>query len=284
MLLAHVVADYVIQDKKTVLLKGSKRIGHGIHLLEHGIPTILAALIFYNLSWQLTVQIILLLTAHYTIDRFKCMNNQIHVCQLEWDSKIIWRIKKVFLTVIKSTYRRPLKFKEPLVHIFDQVIHITSIIIICGLFDNGLNAIGQSTMGVFQQFGYSLDMLKDMIVIIIGGIYATFGGMYTIPQIFREIDPNGILKKDNHETSTTENEKLEHDLELGKYIGFFERFLLYVLIISKQYSAAGVVIAVKSLARFNQLSDKTFAEYYLVGTLLSISIVVIFAGIVTFLI
>ena len=36
-----------------------------------------------------------------------------------------------------------------------------------------------------------------------------------------------------------------------------------------QYGAIGFVLTAKSLARFNQLNDQSFAEKYLVGTLLS---------------
>jgi hypothetical protein len=39
-----------------------------------------------------------------------------------------------------------------------------------------------------------------------------------------------------------------------------------------QLGAIGFVLAAKSLARFNQLNDKSFAEKYLVGTLLSVVI------------
>lgn len=45
-------------------------------------------------------------------------------------------------------------------------------------------------------------------------------------------------------------------------------------------SIIGFIIAAKSLARFNQLCDKNFAEKYLVGTLSSvlIALVVVLIG------
>ena len=39
-------------------------------------------------------------------------------------------------------------------------------------------------------------------------------------------------------------------------------------------AAVGVVIAVKTLARFKQLDDRGFAEYYLLGTLASVSVAI----------
>ena len=42
-----------------------------------------------------------------------------------------------------------------------------------------------------------------------------------------------------------------------------------------QFAAVGLVIAAKSIARFRELEDRNFAEYYLVGTLASTLIAVV---------
>lgn len=44
--------------------------------------------------------------------------------------------------------------------------------------------------------------------------------------------------------------------------------------------SAYIIFAAKSIARFNELKDRKMAEYYLIGTLLSIAFAMI-AGIVT---
>ena len=56
----------------------------------------------------------------------------------------------------------------------------------------------------------------------------------------------------------------------GKYIGIFERFIIITLTILSQYSAIAFIVAAKSLARHEDLNKRGFAEYYLLGTLLSI--------------
>lgn len=58
----------------------------------------------------------------------------------------------------------------------------------------------------------------------------------------------------------------------GYLIGILERFVILTLGFSGQLGAIGFVIAAKSLARFNQLNDRDFAEKYLVGTLLSVAV------------
>ncbi len=42
-----------------------------------------------------------------------------------------------------------------------------------------------------------------------------------------------------------------------------------------QWAALAVVLAAKSIARFEELRDRPFAEYYLVGTLASLLVAVL---------
>ncbi|PKO99615.1 MAG: hypothetical protein CVU13_03555 [Bacteroidetes bacterium HGW-Bacteroidetes-8] len=62
----------------------------------------------------------------------------------------------------------------------------------------------------------------------------------------------------------------------GKLIGITERLLALALIILGQYEAVGLIIAAKSILRFNATQK---SEYVLVSTLLSFGIAA-FAGIV----
>jgi len=66
----------------------------------------------------------------------------------------------------------------------------------------------------------------------------------------------------------------------GATIGFLERFILYLLVLLGQWGALGFVIAAKSIARFKELDEKGFADYYLIGTLASV-LTAIASGVVT---
>jgi len=66
---------------------------------------------------------------------------------------------------------------------------------------------------------------------------------------------------------------------IGATIGALERLLIVALVLSGAEAAVGFVIAAKTIARFRQLDDRGFAEYYLLGTLASVS-VAIFSAIV----
>lgn len=60
----------------------------------------------------------------------------------------------------------------------------------------------------------------------------------------------------------------------SRYIGLLERGLILTLILADAASAVGLVMAAKSVARFKELDEKGFAEYYLVGTLASTALAV----------
>lgn len=60
------------------------------------------------------------------------------------------------------------------------------------------------------------------------------------------------------------------DKNAGRFIGTLERIIMVILISINQYSAAGLVLTAKSIARYDKISkEQEFAEYYLLGTLLS---------------
>ena len=62
---------------------------------------------------------------------------------------------------------------------------------------------------------------------------------------------------------------------IGATIGALERLLIVALILTGAEAAIGLVIAAKTLARFRQLDDRPFAEYYLLGTLASVSVALV---------
>lgn len=57
----------------------------------------------------------------------------------------------------------------------------------------------------------------------------------------------------------------------GRIIGYLERAIILVLMLTDNIGAIGFVLAAKGFTRFKQLDDRNFAEYVLIGTLLSVS-------------
>ncbi len=72
-------------------------------------------------------------------------------------------------------------------------------------------------------------------------------------------------------------QKEDETMNTGRLIGTIERIIMLFFIIINQYSSVGLVLTAKSIARYNKISEsQEFAEYYLLGTLLStISVLIV---------
>jgi hypothetical protein len=55
----------------------------------------------------------------------------------------------------------------------------------------------------------------------------------------------------------------------GRFIGILERILIFFFVLVSQYTAIAFIIAAKGFTRFKDLDEREFAEYVLIGTLLS---------------
>ena len=66
------------------------------------------------------------------------------------------------------------------------------------------------------------------------------------------------------------------DNKAGRRIGTIERLIMLVLLSMGQYAAIGFVLTAKSISRYDKITkDEKFAEYYLLGTLLSTLYVIV---------
>jgi hypothetical protein len=81
----------------------------------------------------------------------------------------------------------------------------------------------------------------------------------------------GLLK-----TLDAPNEDAD-DLEAGRIVGTLERWLVLVLVAYAQWAAIALVVTAKSIARFDRLDERPFAEHYLVGTLASVLVAIVTA-------
>jgi hypothetical protein len=63
--------------------------------------------------------------------------------------------------------------------------------------------------------------------------------------------------------------------QVGAAIGVLERLLIVTFMLAGADVAIGFVVAAKTIARFRLLDDRDFAEYYLLGTLASVSVAIL---------
>lgn len=91
--------------------------------------------------------------------------------------------------------------------------------------------------------------------------------------------PTNILIQNlltGHKPKEKNNNLIVIDNMAGRKIGSIERLIMLMLIAMNQYAAMGLVLTAKSIARYDKITkDERFAEYYLLGTLLSTASVVL---------
>jgi hypothetical protein len=97
-------------------------------------------------------------------------------------------------------------------------------------------------------------------------VYVTviFAGGYLIRHLVRQRFRQGAL----FET----DEGVEARGAAGMYIGWVERFLVLTALLCRSPEAVGLILAAKSIARFPELKKEQNAEYFLLGTLLSLGL------------
>lgn len=83
----------------------------------------------------------------------------------------------------------------------------------------------------------------------------------------------GLLTKKWRDKIPENKENLEN---AGKWIGIIERIIVFILVLHDQYEAIGLLVAAKSILRFNEKDRPEIkTEYLVIGTLLSIGIAIL---------
>ncbi|KJS22553.1 MAG: hypothetical protein VR72_05850 [Clostridiaceae bacterium BRH_c20a] len=234
-IISHVIADFIFQTEEIVELKEQKGIKGYIY---HGLGIFAASfvLLFSNDGIKDLILFLSLITIiHLIIDYIK-----VELEQGEFSNNKLFSIFNF---------------------IIDQVLHILLIIFLLSLLDLGKPIILEIV---------NIKFLFSILILI----YLTFGGSIlirkTLDLIYRR-KPNYL---DIIENSTEEKDLLK-EARVGKYIGILERTILFIVLINGKMEAVGFIIAAKSFTRFKQLEKKEFAEYYLIGTLLSVTFALI---------
>jgi hypothetical protein len=146
----------------------------------------------------------------------------------------------------------------------DQCIHILSLIITVIIlkycnYDIAFLPGAKSFLNIFTNNGMAA--LRWACIILIVCKPANI----TIKKLLSKYKPSS---KDNDDDNTIKN--------VGAFIGTLERIIIVLLLSVNQYAAIGLVLTAKSVARYDKISkDPPFAEYYLLGTLLSTLLVIL---------
>lgn len=150
-------------------------------------------------------------------------------------------LKYLYVKYVNS----PRKLSEPALYLIDQSLHL-SLIVIAAAF------IADKYYAVFPAAAGGTAVLRWACILLTVCKPANI----TIKQMLIKYRP--ALTDDDGSNNA------------GAFIGSLERIIITLLMSVGQYSAIGLVLTAKSVARYDKISkDQTFSEYYLLGTLLS---------------
>jgi len=106
-------------------------------------------------------------------------------------------------------------------------------------------------------------IFTDLLLYLIGLLISTYIGSKLVEYVLSKLD-------------LPEEEGFRRGIKgAGKVIGIIERILVTILIYMNQPTAIAIIFMAKSIMRFEQSKEREFAEYYLIGTLTSITFALI---------
>ncbi len=274
LLLAHLVADFWLQTDAMVKNK-MKNLQK--HMLHHLLTTGLALVIiwgyfhhFTNLVSYLILPLAYIVVSHLVIDILKL--------------KLLDTIKAKDSNSLKKLW----------FFLVDQLLHVTMLLITCLLFfhmtapkmatsilqllseKNGISSLGgvNTFLFIVILFMLATSVSGHIINLLVGSLPSEFvniEGEFTLTNQLTEAKSSHQSKFESNFTEQYHYFTFSSPLpSRGRLIGYVERLLVISLTIVGAYPSIAFIIAAKSIARFKQLDDRNWAEYFLLGTLASI--------------
>jgi len=232
--LAHLLADFVFQTPHLVAQKHSGRLkAYLLHGITHFLSMLIVLGFFLRGSAMIARTYFLLLAL-----------SLLHL--------LLDFIK------IRLTQRQVISFGAGS-YLIDQLLHAFAVFLAAWLLVPGIG-FHEVTSFIGAGRGSSASILLVSVVYIA----VMFGGGYLIRDFTRAL-ADGVKRHSAEKSS----EQLQN---AGLYIGWLERFLVVTALLLHSPATIGLILTAKSIARYPEFKSEHFAEYFLIGTLLSIAI------------
>ncbi|MBG0766764.1 DUF3307 domain-containing protein [Sphaerochaeta halotolerans] len=172
------------------------------------------------------------------------------------NSLIFLIILHICIDTIKFLFYNHGKYKESTLYLVDQGVHLISLAAVA-IFIKPVPL--QPASWITKSLGPSTFPYATLLVWTLCILILAKPSNITIRHIISRLGSKEETPRNN----------------AGAMIGTIERYIMIILLSLGQFGALALVMAAKSISRYEMLKDKDFAEYYLLGTLLSILIVLI---------
>jgi hypothetical protein len=142
----------------------------------------------------------------------------------------------------------------------DQAIHTLTVFLTAWLI------IRPPFLTLLAKIHWVQSAIEKPLLVLVVYIAVIFGGGYIVRFLTKP-----LTKQDMSILGETTNEMQN----AGMYIGWLERFVVLTALVLHSPATVGLILTAKSIARYPEMKSVRFAEYFLIGTLLSMSLGII---------
>jgi len=314
MVFSHLLADFVLQNDWIAINKGTggregwKALGlHGFHVGLCLSPIVLA------FGLRGLAALVLVVVSHMVVDRWKVRaTRQAGVVAQAQARALLERTGSAPASGLGAAWSP----WPGILFVADQVLHVTFLMVGWLVFISGATLLPEFQRFVDTAFG-EWDLATVHATILVGvvlislAIVNTRGAFYFVMSLVtpREIagDDRGLAAlapavddvtppgASDPAMSTVQDAAragspaptpapaatgvpIGAQARVSATVGALERLLIVAFVLAGAWVAVGLLLVIKTMARYRQLGDPAFVEYYLLGTLASLSVAVLSAG------
>ena len=246
LLLGHVLGDFYIQTANMSEKKEKSLHWVLIHCFCYWVIMLLVCLPI--ISWEIALAATVAAILHMVIDLIK----------------FAYTLKKIKKGVMTLTIKRNVFFADQVLHgvclfgITYWVIRSNVPINAWKIIEDFFDVVGVSEVLIISWALALLVIHKPANIVI-----------QKLLMIYKPESKDDDKKEDKKEDKKKDN-------NAGRFIGTVERIIMLLFLSIGQFAAIGLVLTAKSIARYDKIAkEPEFAEYYLLGTLLSTMLVII---------
>jgi hypothetical protein len=182
----------------------------------------------------------------------------------EWMIPIVIFITHGLLDWVKVKFfsKKGSDNRELAIFLIDQFLHITIIVLLSVFIQQRVSEVDLYWQSIFAGNINILFIFVSAIILLtkVGGIVIEY---LVNPYLTQMLESNGMDEVKN---------PLRGFFNGGRLIGYLERILIFIFILSGSLTAVGFLVAAKSVFRFGEISNpqnRMEAEYIIIGTLYS---------------
>lgn len=237
LLIAHLLGDFPLQTRGMVQGKVAGRAGaYGRHLGMHLLVTLLALALFLpaTLATATTwLAVALLVAGHLALDL----------------------AKSAIVRADRARDRWPL-------FVADQILHVALVAAAAML-------LTRQAPDWAAAWTWWLGERDRVLVVLAVLLASVFPSGYLIRYL---LTPLSDELADAAERDEPGSDRIASLTNAGLYLGWVERALLVLAFAAGSFTAVGLIVGAKSVARYPEFRSRDFAEYFLIGSLISVLI------------